>query len=654
MAGQYDQYYNQRYVSNYVPMPLDFIAQQGAMKQSQYDNALNETQTSTDPLGKISVAGSLKTYGKTGIEDTDLGFEQRKNQLVTSLNAKREALAEGLASGKIDPRDPSIYQLKKESLAAAQELQGYSEIAKQVKANNDEISKNKDYAKQQYLGNPAIQYNTNFLKELHEGKATSYNPVGLAGYTDRPKEVSDYASKVGEDQLAAYIGTDKRPGYIYEFSKSGKTKDKIESGFDNWYNNSIVKDDIKLDIQHRAALEGTSLDQDISVRIPKYNDEGKFLGTADVKMKYGQYYEGLAKQNLLEQAKTQSTSKIDQSQSTDAWAMRNAEKQDKLDDVLPVYDAPQSAIKGVDYGKAFSIKNVGDNIPYTEKEREEIKKAFSQPGVPQGALLSTLNAGKTSNRQGFSQPSELAENERKFLTSIANFVDKSIATKISNGKELSTQELDKLYPIASQMANAAKQDVEVNSRVVGMSSKESEQLTSSLFGKNDPTVKNLGTGNAGNLKFYDKESNKVMTYKDLKSTLNEDDVISLNGKFAAENPYSLLTGDNSFKNPTQAFIGGKEYIISGPKAYITADTQDANNPKQEQLKRNNSITDIYQSKFSPVPVELDVHNKKVQVYFERSPENPTEGLYKVNYNGQTIQSKEASKIEQFLYNEGKS
>ena len=312
-----------KYVSQYVPLPLELIAAEGDKLQKEMDLTKAKISSESSPLEKFNVAASLKTYSDNAIKDIDVGYNDRKNQLINDINKKSLDISNKLASGELSPKSPEIYNLHREALAAANELQSYQETAKKMNEANAEIMKSGDYSKQQYLGNPLLEYNQEVLQKIKNGEDVNYNPVGIAKYTDKSKEVSEYASKVGVDQLASYIGTDKRPGYIYEYSKKGRTKNKIESGFDSWYDNSIVKDDISLSVKHQAKLAGVNLTDKIPVSIPQYDDNGKFIGMQKMEVEFGEYHEALAKQNLLDQAKTQSTSEIGQSMSAD-WKYQRA------------------------------------------------------------------------------------------------------------------------------------------------------------------------------------------------------------------------------------------------------------------------------------------------------------------------------------------
>lgn len=348
----------QEYVSTYVPLPLDLINQAGAAKQAKMDKTRAELSTETEPLAKYNVNASVKTYGPNGIQDQDLGFKDRQIELINNISKKRDALAERLASGKVDPNDIEVYQLHKEAIAAAAELSQYEEVAKQVQRSNEDFSKDKNYGKQNFLANNRLQYNTDFLNNLKStGNVSAYNPSGVADYTNRSKEVSDYASKVGTEQLNSVISATSRPGYIYGYDKSGVTESKISKGFDGWYENSIVKDDIGLQINHEAALAGisqTDLDKIIRIDIP---------GKGVVETTNREYRENQLKTELLNQAKTQSTSDVKQTMSEDWKAKMDAQDLKDHPKATIFNETALTPGKPTDFAKiSTSIKDIKSQI----------------------------------------------------------------------------------------------------------------------------------------------------------------------------------------------------------------------------------------------------------------------------------------------------
>jgi hypothetical protein len=54
MSNQHDNYYNQKYVSNYIPTPLSFIAEAGANKQREYDGAIDLAASIEDEILKVN------------------------------------------------------------------------------------------------------------------------------------------------------------------------------------------------------------------------------------------------------------------------------------------------------------------------------------------------------------------------------------------------------------------------------------------------------------------------------------------------------------------------------------------------------------------------------------------------------------------------
>jgi len=315
-----------KYVSQYVPLPLDFINQQGAAKQAAMDKTKAELAAETDPLAKYNVNASVKTYGPNGIQDQDLGFAERQKQLIADIDKKRTAIADSLVSGKIEPNDPEINKLHRESAAAAAELAQYQDIAKTVNLENAEFSKNTGVAQKPWLAHQRLAYNTEYANDPNKG-SRPYNPYGVAKDVNRSTDVSAFAQGVGEEVAKGkygndldYISTTARPGYIYKYGEMGRFAPKIAAGFEAWYQNSDSKNDIKSEAEQTAILNGYKLSDEIDSQ----DADGK-----PIKVNVVDYLENQKKSELLTEALTHTTRKIDQNLSED-WKFKMS-AQDKLD-----------------------------------------------------------------------------------------------------------------------------------------------------------------------------------------------------------------------------------------------------------------------------------------------------------------------------------
>ena len=369
-----------KYVSQYVPLPLDFINQQGAMKQAAMDKTKAELAAETDPLAKYNVNASVKTYGANGIQDQDLGFAERQKQLIADIDQKRNALADRLVSGKIDPNDPEINKLHRESAAAAAELAQYQDIAKTVNAENAEFSKNDKVAQKPWLAHQRLAYNTEYANDPNKG-SRPYNPYGVSKDVNRSTDVSAFAQGVGEEVAKGkygndldYISTTARPGYIYKYGEFGRFAPKISAGFEAWYQNSDSKNDVKSEAQQTAILNGYKLNDEI---------DSKDADGNPIKVNVVDYLEDQKKSELLTEALTHTTRKIDQGLSED-WKFKMS-AQDKLDH--PVVNLTKE-VEAPKYGtETNDVSSLGKGIVSNKEAiNQELKLiAAKTPGlIPDG------------------------------------------------------------------------------------------------------------------------------------------------------------------------------------------------------------------------------------------------------------------------------
>lgn len=312
---------------------------------------------------------------------------------------------------------------------------------------------------------------------------------------------------------------------------------------------------------------------------------------------------------------------------------------EKVNPSVPVYPSPNTNIpKSTDFGNEFTQGERA--VPLTQ---QEIEANMVEMGDP--------NPSNTKTIDRFAQPNELSEKAKNFLLGVSQYSNPDIYKKVKKGTNLTKEEQQKIYPQVEQMTKALSEDIQVNSRVIGLTSDEADNTNQELFGKKDNTVKNLGTGLAGNLTFYDKNTGDPLNLKELKAKYSDKEAVSVNGKFTAENPYSIIMGgDKRFTSPKQLFIGGDEYVASGPEGYIDSKTQSANTPENVQLIRDKSINSIYSLKFSPVPItSVKIYGEPVQIGFQRSPQNPIEGTYILNIKGKSFEFNTATEVENFIH-----
>ena len=467
------------------------------------------------------------------------------------------------------------------------------------------------------------------------------------------------ATPVNYDTKGAKIVDDLVEKQGREWYETFKPKIPGLRGDENWY--QITADPTKFanlkkgfierdpEMIIRAVISGlsndpevqSSLDQDAELHLHDLYKTSKNPNDQEyIKTNAGQLHDQLKQNKINDVANLLSWTKQGRMQSTDRTIIDNTERKagaerEKENPNVPVYSSPQTPIKGIDVGTDFELKKKGTQIPLTEKEKKDISKMGAFP------IVST----KSTKEDGYIQPKDMKESSKNLLLGISKYVDPEIEKKIKSGKDLTKKEQDLLYPQAAKIAEEAKKDIEVNSKVIGLTEKESDNINRQLFGKEkDQTVKNLGTGLSVNTKFYDKSNGQLVTLDDIKSDNNEEDKVSIQGKFTGENAYVIATGDESFAAPTQLSINNKEYIISGPEGYVDSKTGSYDNEANQALKKDKELNRIYNAKLTKIPIEIETNSgEKMNVYYNNKVQK-----YITSYKGVPLEASSAEHIQRYI------
>ncbi len=245
----------QRYVDQYVPLPLDLIAQQGAQKQQDLDLHKKALEADTDPLAKIGdLSFSLKTYdGKGNIVDrTNNSLEQYKNQTIQQLAAEREQLANDLATGKLSDVDFKMKSANhiKNATNAYNQLAGYKSNVTAIQKANEEYAKNKPFGASPYYGTDMLNYNTKYLNDASQGKFNPYNQQSIADEFDMQKALEEFKFKDEGNQNVS-LGE-----YITKSGQEGVIANRVKYAADKVFNDPTSKmhQYAKLELQHDMRL----------------------------------------------------------------------------------------------------------------------------------------------------------------------------------------------------------------------------------------------------------------------------------------------------------------------------------------------------------------------------------------------------------------
>jgi len=204
-----------------------------------------------------------------------------------------------------------------------------------------------------------------------------------------------------------------------------------------------------------------------------------------------------------------------------------------------------------------------------------------------------------------------------------------VYNKYKNGEKLTNQEMLDTYPHVQKIAEAANKLSMANTNVSNIIDNKERAAINQLLGtKGDEvvTVKQLGTGNIGNLEIYDVANHKTINASQLKANhiMNPDSQVSIQGKINGPNAYSILTGNKKYANGYQLFIDGKEYIIEAPLEW-----KDPKMAIPALMKQNEAAN--YAAVVQPgVVLAENFEGIDYDYKFTEDPKNADQGLYTVN------------------------
>ncbi len=255
-VNRYTVFQPQEYVETYVPLPLDFINQQGAMKQADLDKHRKAIEDDTDPISKIGNLGAvLKTYdGKGNIVDTEYNkLEEARINSLKELASEREQLASDLASGKMSDAEfkNKAASHTRKATNIYNQLAGYKTEVDKINKYNEEFSKNKAYAQDAFYAQKALAYNTSFM---NKGDLANFAGVDVADTFDFQDAVKNFTFKDEGNQTVS-LGD-----YISKSGDKGVTKDRVQYAASQIFNNptSKVNQYVNMNVDHHLALYGLS------------------------------------------------------------------------------------------------------------------------------------------------------------------------------------------------------------------------------------------------------------------------------------------------------------------------------------------------------------------------------------------------------------
>lgn len=644
-----NRYLNLNYqdpISMSVPMPFEAMNEVGRQTQDRYNKG---KALADDSLGALN---SLKAAS----------FDQgAKNELVDKYNGAINDLVEkhkhnyGSPEFKTDvsrlmnnaKNDTEVQRLAYNKKFEDEVLIPYSKTEKaQENINHFKTDpKFKDNKNKEWISEiPLTPYAnaTDRYKDYFDGIKEQSHEVSKADFNS--KSMGDGKYFIDEEKKYRYIDGDQ-------------LKNITNANFDSFLNTKEAQYEFHKNLQnsgYSSALQ--QLGVDVSKLTP-HNSE-QILSSIPTKNGNSNAYKDVHEQmynnmNGYGQKYLFSSTENKEHAREDAAGTKKKEEQS----AVPVYSTPSTQIKGMGIGNAFDIKPKNSIIPYSSSEVNEIRDKHKLDRNPSQAEIEISEGKGVRKNNEYENIQSLSKDQKNFALSGLKVLDPTIYNRIKDGGDLTNEEKSKLYPQLKIMADIANQDLKTNSTSVGLTPKEAQNTNLDLFGnkaEGGHTVNELGTGQAGNVKFYDKEEGKVISLNELKEKYNDKEPVSVRGKLTADHPYTFVTGDDEFASPKQLFIDGKEYIVSGPKEYIDPNTKSNKIPENAELHRNKVANDIYNTKFSVIPQEKNIYGVKTIIGFKPDNTNDrSKGVFSVTIHRDHHEFSTAQEAEDFILNQVK-
>lgn len=246
--------------SSYVKPPLEMLQAVGAGMQDKYDNSLKELNTSSDPIGKLKLQAGLKIYDKSapgGITDVSTQWENHKSQYLQMLDIEKQSIIDDYLkdqdTGKFNQRKNQY--LNKAKMVHS-DLASKEQIAGQIVAQNEALSKSESFAKNPAYAAKQISYNTNYINNLLNGNAGEYMAPGVAKEVDMEDVINKDTSNWQKSDLGSTAYTDGQ--YIHDINTKGITGTRVYDYANRVWNdpNHSARAMANLELEHYLGITG--------------------------------------------------------------------------------------------------------------------------------------------------------------------------------------------------------------------------------------------------------------------------------------------------------------------------------------------------------------------------------------------------------------
>lgn len=528
MANFYDQTFDFKPVSSYVPLPLDAIMKAGAMKQQTHDAIIDDVAKEQDILKidadphRMGIANQL--VGSYNNELSKIADEYIKNDNPSEVNRKLHQFKSKWAN---DQTRIGIEHSKKSYDEYLKDKQDYLKNGKfdpTIKGGYDN-----------YAEDTPIDKNGNFQAFSHQGMYTAENTFDEAKKQmgEIAKDGSEFKGmvtdpKTGEliiDPMGAYWSSTSGGQGIKEPKVVSIAKAKSEDFLTTNAGRYFIDRALGFHVDYR--------------NIPD-----------DVKEQLKQ----MAAQHLVSAAANQI-----------GWVSKSGNEANFIPDWMR--QEAKDATNGEHvFGDETPMVNIAENVLDLDKL---VKK-------DRGSIETTYGAGAKGFRDPkFKYQKYVADIRYGTLTPGEQKVYNGIASNVFGVKDVSKlneQQKDKLNSdIKVYMTNLSntKKSVFAESipgqNVYG-GQKGAEGLTKNIFG--DTKVSGVGvTGRYINEEFFDPSTGTTMSgsqfHDDVLSKQGKDQPIMVTSKYNYKNPFVELTGgDERFASAHEVVVGNKTYIMS--------------------------------------------------------------------------------------------
>ena len=529
MANRFTDYDPKERVSNYVPLPLEFMAKTLAMKQDKFDKTLEEAYKAEDLMKSVNAIDE---------------HSQFKKQLDDKYSTSVEAIADDIIKTGNTSRLNDIKRISNQWQNDPLRIELETSFANRKLESNKKIELGSKYAA---WGDP----NTGFTGTDEKGNIQPLRFKGLLEKQDHQKKANEMMSGFKPSGL-------DREYFVFDDNNNVIS---IKDGYEGIAQGVIDKAAIYKAPDFISTIEGEDWTRMFLNKNPKATQEDLMIGAARYLANSGMNQVGVKD--------------VDNKSFNYAPQYMYDQKNPKT---LPREHSFQYETPMVDMEMAFDTDKL-------EKRDRSSKFPGTYTGSTYYSPNQNLSLEDVSNvKKRIDSFGTLTSKEQEVYDGIANNVFGVNPKKVTGATLDNLNKQIKGYIDGAKKVKMSTYSTSISSNEEYPGGKGSSGLTKMVFG-DDKVSKNGITGAFINEDYWSPETGKMSGtefQKKVLSELEDGTPISIVSEFNYKNPFVVLTGgDKRFASSYQVVVGGKQYVMSNTQEMI-----DGHNVSQDKQDLN--------------------------------------------------------------------